>query len=347
MHAELAAELGDAAARRARRSAPALAVRAAPTGGSRPVGLAYRNTSDLVRNTRAGSYAAAWPVDTRPCLSVAPAHPPSPTCRATAYPVAMSERYWRAAEPKAAYDVVDRGRRRTRPRHRLLPRRQPRHHRRLRGREGLAGRRQHGPQHHDHPLQLPVGRVGGDLRALAASSGKASRKRSTFDMQFSQRGVLNLAHDLGDVAQLQAPGLRQRAQRRRRGMARRRRGQGVLPDRERLARRALPGARRHAAAAGRRRAPRQGGVGVRARRRSPGRRHRRARRGDRLPPRRRRSGRGRRDHARHDPREKVALAAAGHTSVLASMVGLRLPLQSHPLQALVSALVRAGARTAS
>jgi len=35
---------------------------------------------------------------------------------------------------------------------------------------------------------------------------------------------------------------------------------------------------------------------------------------------------------------RVALAAAGHTSVLASMVGLRLPLQSHPLQALVSAL---------
>jgi sarcosine oxidase subunit beta len=35
---------------------------------------------------------------------------------------------------------------------------------------------------------------------------------------------------------------------------------------------------------------------------------------------------------------KVALAAAGHTSVLASMVGLRLPLASHPLQALVSVL---------
>ena len=35
---------------------------------------------------------------------------------------------------------------------------------------------------------------------------------------------------------------------------------------------------------------------------------------------------------------RVALAAAGHTSVLASMVGLRLPVQSHPLQALVSAL---------
>jgi sarcosine oxidase, subunit beta len=36
---------------------------------------------------------------------------------------------------------------------------------------------------------------------------------------------------------------------------------------------------------------------------------------------------------------KIALVAAGHTSVLASMVGLRLPIQSHPLQALVSVLL--------
>jgi sarcosine oxidase subunit beta len=35
---------------------------------------------------------------------------------------------------------------------------------------------------------------------------------------------------------------------------------------------------------------------------------------------------------------RVGLVAAGHTSVLAAMAGLRLPLQSHPLQALVSAL---------
>ncbi|WP_214368635.1 sarcosine oxidase subunit beta family protein [Pseudonocardia sp. H11422] len=35
----------------------------------------------------------------------------------------------------------------------------------------------------------------------------------------------------------------------------------------------------------------------------------------------------------------VALSAAGHTSVLAAMVGLELPLQSHPLQALVSELL--------
>ena len=37
--------------------------------------------------------------------------------------------------------------------------------------------------------------------------------------------------------------------------------------------------------------------------------------------------------------EKVALCAAGHSSVLAAMVGLRLPIQSHPLQALVSDLL--------
>ncbi|MDP9400363.1 MAG: FAD-binding oxidoreductase [Actinomycetota bacterium] len=36
---------------------------------------------------------------------------------------------------------------------------------------------------------------------------------------------------------------------------------------------------------------------------------------------------------------QVAFAAAGNTSALADMVGLRLPLQSHPLQALVSELL--------
>ncbi len=34
--------------------------------------------------------------------------------------------------------------------------------------------------------------------------------------------------------------------------------------------------------------------------------------------------------------KKVGIVAAGHSSVLAAMVGLRLPIQSHPLQALVS-----------
>jgi sarcosine oxidase, subunit beta len=38
--------------------------------------------------------------------------------------------------------------------------------------------------------------------------------------------------------------------------------------------------------------------------------------------------------------KKVALAVAGNTSVLATMVGVRLPIQSHPLQALVSEPVK-------
>src|SRR6267154_2359703 len=37
---------------------------------------------------------------------------------------------------------------------------------------------------------------------------------------------------------------------------------------------------------------------------------------------------------------KIAIVAAGHNSVLAAMAGVRLPLQSHPLQALVSEPVK-------
>ncbi len=37
--------------------------------------------------------------------------------------------------------------------------------------------------------------------------------------------------------------------------------------------------------------------------------------------------------------DKVALCAAGHSTILAEMVGLELPIQSHPLQALVSDLL--------
>ncbi|HWD60348.1 MAG TPA: sarcosine oxidase subunit beta family protein [Stellaceae bacterium] len=38
--------------------------------------------------------------------------------------------------------------------------------------------------------------------------------------------------------------------------------------------------------------------------------------------------------------DKIAICAAGHNSVLAAMAGVRLPLQSHPLQALVSEPVK-------
>ena len=54
---------------------------------------------------------------------------------------------------------------------------------------------------------------------------------------------------------------------------------------------------------------------------------------------RREGGRGGRrgDHPRlHQGAKKVGVVAAGHSSVLAVMAGLRLPIESHPLQALVS-----------
>ena len=47
---------------------------------------------------------------------------------------------------------------------------------------------------------------------------------------------------------------------------------------------------------------------------------------------------GRDDAAAGSPPDTVALVAAGHSSVLAEMAGVRLPIQSHPLQALVSEL---------
>ena len=65
--------------------------------------------------------------------------------------------------PQALVRRGDRRRRRTRSGHRLLPGQEPRHHQHRRAGTGLAGRRQHGAEHRDHPVQLPVGRVLGDL----------------------------------------------------------------------------------------------------------------------------------------------------------------------------------------
>ena len=167
-----------------------------------------------------------------------------------------------------------------------------------------------------------------------------------FDLQFSQRGVLNLAHDLGDVRVEPAARQREPPERRRRRMARRRRRSAAFcPIVNVSPGRAVPGAGRDAAAARRRRAARQGGVG-RSRAaptawastssstpRSPGSCAARTARST-----------GVRDVARRrSARTRWRWRRPATRSVLASMVGLRLPLQSHPLQALVSALLRAGA----
>ena len=159
------------------------------------------------------------------------------------------------------------------------------------------------------------------------------------DVEFSQRGVLNLAHDLGEVRSSM-----------RRVNANRLNGvdaewltpeevAGVLPAGQRLAVAPVPRAGGDAAAA---RVASRGTTRWRGRTR-----HGRASSAwtSSSTPRSPGSSAGPDGRVegvattRGEIRgSKVALAAAGHTSVLASMVGLRLPLQSHPLQALVSAL---------
>ena len=247
-------------------------------------------------------------------------------------------RYWRAAEPKPAYDVVIVGA----------------------GGHGLATAYYLAPNHGITDVcVVEKGWLGGGNMARNTTIIRSNylwdecaaiyehslklweglEETLDFDLQFSQRGVLNLAHDLGDVRASM-----------RRVNANRLNGVdaewldadevkafcpivNVSPD---VRYPVLGGTLQ-----------RRGGVarhdkvawGFARRRRPPGRRHRRARRGHRVPARRRRRGSMGVETTRGTIRaNKVALAAAGHTSVLASMVGLRLPLQSHPLQALVSAL---------
>jgi len=249
----------------------------------------------------------------------------------------MSQRYWRAAEPKTSYDVVIVGA----------------------GGHGLATAYYLAANHGITDVcVVEKGWLGGGNMARnttiirsnylwdeSAAIYEHSLKlwenledTLSFDMQFSQRGVLNLAHDLGDV----------------RSSVRRveaNRLNGV--DAEWLD-----------AAAVKEFAPvvnvspdvRYPVLGATLQRRGGVARHDKvawgyARGADRL-------GVDIVEHAEvtgfvrgHGGRVegvettrgtiragKVALAAAGHTSVLASMVGLRLPVQSHPLQALVSAL---------
>jgi heterotetrameric sarcosine oxidase beta subunit len=78
-----------------------------------------------------------------------------------------------------------------------------------------------------------------------------------------------------------------------------------------------------------------------ARRGGARRRHHPELRGDRHPP-RRRGGQGHRcrDAAGFIRARRSASSAAGHTSVVMDMAGVRLPLESYPLQALVSEPVK-------
>ena len=249
----------------------------------------------------------------------------------------MTERYWRAAEPKSSYDVVIVGA----------------------GGHGLATAYYLAANHGITDVcVVEKGWLGGGNMARNTTIIRSNylwdesaaiyehslklweglEEALSFDMQFSQRGVLNLAHDLGDIRTSKrrvyanalngvdaewldadevkafvpvvnvAPDVRYPVLggtlQRRGGVARHDKvAWGFARGADRLGIDMVE----HAEVTGFVRGPNGEVQGVETSRGTI------------------RAG-------------KVALAAAGHTSVLASMVGLRLPLQSHPLQALVSAL---------
>jgi sarcosine oxidase subunit beta len=249
----------------------------------------------------------------------------------------MGERYWRAAEPKPAYDVVIVGA----------------------GGHGLATAYYLAANHGITDVcVVEKGWLGGGNMARNTTIIRSNylwdesaaiyehsltlweslEETLSFDMQFSQRGVLNLAHDLGDV----------------RSSVRRveaNRLNGV--DAEWLD---ADGVKAFAPIVNISPDVRYPVLGGTLQRRGGVARHDKVawgyargadRRGVDIVEHAEVTGFLRGDHGRVEGVEtsrgtirarKVALAAAGHTSVLASTVGLRLPVQSHPLQALVSAL---------
>jgi sarcosine oxidase subunit beta len=249
----------------------------------------------------------------------------------------MAERYWRAAEPKPAYEVVIVGA----------------------GGHGLATAYYLAANHGITDVcVVEKGWLGGGNMARnttiirsnylwdeSASIYEHSLKlwegleeALSFDMQFSQRGVLNLAHDLGDVRS----SIRRVEANRLNGV-----------DAEWLD---AAGVKEFCPIVNVSSDVRYPVLGGTLQRRGGVARHDKvawgyARGADRLGvdivEHAEVTGFLRGDGGRVEGVEtsrgpiranRVALAAAGHTSVLASMVGLRLPVQSHPLQALVSAL---------
>ena len=186
---------------------------------------------------------------------------------------------------------------RARPRCGVLPCGRARHHPHGRAREELDRRRQHRPQHHHRPVQLPVRRKRAALQPRARPvAGHVAGPQLQRDVLAARR------HDArarrARRAGAQAPRACESLQRRDQRMAEPGRGESVLPAAQHRAEHPLPGARCRAAASRRHCPSRCRGLGLCSRGRCARRRYHRELRGHGNSPRRQRCGRGRRDVAR-------------------------------------------------
>ena len=162
-----------------------------------------------------------------------------------------------------------------------------------------------------------------------------------YNVMYSQRGVMMLAHNTHDVQSFKRHIYANRLHGVDNEWLTPQQAKRFCPPLSHRSGRALPDRRRGAAAPRRRRAARRGGLGLCARRRCAGRRHHRrtARCWASAPTTPARSS-GVETSRGTIRTQKVGVVAAGHTSVVMARAGLRMPLESFPLQALVSEPVK-------
>ena len=209
---------------------------------------------------------------------------------------------------------------------------------RRRAREELHRLGRIGPEHRDHPLELPHG---GGARFYQASLELYDDLSAELDFNviFTQRGVLTLAHSERALITMTERASVNRLLGIDTPHRRARRDRGALPAARPLRRTDLAGHRRDVAPARRDPPSRRGRLGLRPRRRPPRRRDPPGHRGDRA---RARAGacHGRRDDTRRDRvrhgdqrGRRLVVGARG-------LAGLRLPITTHILQAFVTEPVR-------
>ena len=162
-----------------------------------------------------------------------------------------------------------------------------------------------------------------------------------YNVMYSPRGVMMLAHNVHDIQVLKRHVHANRLNGIDNEWLTPEAGQGILPAAQHFARRALSGGRRGAAAARRHGAPRRGRLGLCARRlrraASTSSRTARSPASSGAP-----NGEvtGVETTRGFIGAKKVGVVAAGHSSVIMNMAGVRMPLESYPLQALVSEPVK-------